>query len=121
MEETGPGLGEFAIENLAGLDSRNLLQGGANLPLETTDESRATLARRPSGTTSSAEKEQLEELEGMSVAPVSRFRAAAWISVRSEMDGAGKPDGRSASRRALWRDAVIGVDEARVRRAYDTV
>nr|XP_020183468.1 glycine-rich RNA-binding protein-like [Aegilops tauschii subsp. strangulata] len=57
----------------------------------------------------------------MSVAPGSRFRAAARSSARSEIDGAGKPAGWSASRRALRREAVTGVDEARVRRAYDTV
>ena len=60
--------------------------------LKTTDESRDTLARWPSGTASSAENEQLEELEGMLVAPDSSPK-----------------------------DAVTGVNEARVRRAYDTV
>ena len=83
--------------------------------MKTIAESRATLAKRPSGIASSAENEQTEELEGVSDAPVSRFRAAARISARSEMDGAGKPAGRSASSRALRREAVTGVNEARAR------
>ena len=84
-------------------------------------ESVATLARCRIGTVSSAEKEQLEELGRAESTPDSRFRAAARISARSAMDGTVASAGRAASRRALRRDAVTGVEEERGRLAYATV
>ena len=70
---------------------------------------------------SSAEKEQLEELGRAESTPDSRFRTAAWISARSAMDGAGESAGRVASRWALRREAVTGVEVERGRLAYATV
>ena len=53
--------------------------------------------------------------------PGSRFRAAARSSARSAMDGAEESVGWAASRRALRRDAVTGVEVERGRLAYATV
>lgn len=81
--------------------------------MKTIAESAATLARWPRGTDSSAKKEQLEELAGISAVLDSRFQAAARSSARSRMDGAGKSVGRAASIQALRQEAYTGVDADR--------
>ena len=96
-------------------------KGGPTSPLKTMAESVATLARWPRGMTLGAEKEQLEELGRAGSTPDSRFRAAARISARSAMDGTEESVGRAASRRALRRDAVTGVEEEWGRLVYATV